>query len=71
MAGRQVERPVHTKPVALAGGDVRQIGMPDMPVHLVKRDPRLDAVLSSIEGAKLDLLRRSPENNEKLVPAPS
>ncbi|CFE44152.1 Uncharacterised protein [Mycobacterium tuberculosis] len=45
MAGRRVERPVHTKPVALAGGDVRQIGMPDVPVHLVKRDPRLDAVL--------------------------
>ena len=45
VAGGRVERPVHPESVALARGDVRQIRVPDVAVHLVERDSRLAAVL--------------------------
>ena len=53
--GRRIERAVHTKPVALARGDARQIGVPDIPVDLIEADARFVALV--VDQAQLDLLR--------------
>ncbi len=54
VAGRRIEQPVDSKPVALAWADVRQVGVPDVSVHLVEGDARLAAVV--VDQAQVDLV---------------
>ncbi len=62
VAGRRIEGAVDAKSVALARGDVRQIGVPDVSVDLVEGDPRLAAVV--VDQAQLDLLGDLGEQRE-------
>ena len=62
VARRRIPRAVHPEAVALARGDRRQVGVPDVAVDLVEVDPFLGAVLG--DQAQLDLLGDLGEQRE-------